>query len=73
MQERSEAEQRATTGLATGFDEGRPGDVRNVPDVVRLSHTAKVFTSVSSRNFTVGDFRLGEINWGDFNLGDCVM
>ena len=31
MQERSEADRRATADPAAGFDEGRPGEARNAP------------------------------------------
>ena len=44
MQERSDAERRATTGPVAGFYEGRPGGARSVPEGGRLSHITNVLT-----------------------------
>ena len=42
-QERSEAERRATTCPAAGFDEGQPGGAQKSPEGERPSHTTSSF------------------------------
>ena len=53
MQERSEAERRATTGPAHGFDKDPPGGARSAPEGGMLNHTTNFFTS-----FYLVDFSL---------------
>ena len=48
MHEQSEAERRATTGPAAGFDGSQPGGTRSAPEEGRQSHTTNVLTSFHS-------------------------
>ena len=53
MQQRSEAERRATTGPMSGFDKGRPGEARSAAkEAGRSSLTNNVVISCYLRYFT---------------------
>ena len=54
LQERSEAERRATTGPGDGFDEGRPGGAQSGREGGKRSHTAIFTLSIFMQTFSAG-------------------